>query len=209
MTDLQFATVRLKTGLQIHYAEQGDDDGEPVIFLHGWPDSWRFGDSERPHGGYGINEFAADVVAFLDAASIERTDIVGHSFGSFVSRLVAITHPERVGRMILVGTGASAANPVTREVQAAMVDLQDPVPMEFARNFQASTAYLPLPESFFERIVDESLKLPARLWRDVFNGLLAYEDAGLLARIVSPTLLIWGEKDALFPREDQAFLQHT
>ena len=105
--DLQFATVRLTTGLQIHYAEQGDDDGEPVIFLHGWPDSWfsfsrvvpllsrrlhafvldqrGFGDSERPRNGYGINDFAADVVAFLDAVSIERTDIVGHSFGSFVT----------------------------------------------------------------------------------------------------------------------------
>jgi pimeloyl-ACP methyl ester carboxylesterase len=84
-----------------------------------------------------------------------------------------------------------------------MADLQDPVPMEFARSFQASTAYAPLPESFFERIVAESLKLPARLWCDVFNQLLAYEDVELLARIVSPTFLIWGEKDALFPREDQ------
>jgi non-heme chloroperoxidase len=225
MTDLQFATVRLTTGPQIHYAEHGDRDGEPVIFLHGWPDSWfsfsrvvpllsrrlhafvldqrGFGDSERPRGGYGINEFAADVVAFLDAVSIERTTIVGHSFGSFVTRRVAITHPERVGRMVLIGTGVSASNPVTREVQAAMADLQDPVPVEFARDFQASTAYAPLPESFFERIVAESLKLPARLWRDVFNQLLAYEDVELLARIVSPTFLIWGEKDALFPREDQ------
>jgi non-heme chloroperoxidase len=225
MTDLQFATVRLTTGPQIHYAEHGDGDGEPVIFLHGWPDSWfsfsrvipflsrrlhafvldqrGFGDSERPGGAYGINDFAADVVAFLDAVSIERSTIVGHSFGSFVTRRVAVTNPERVDRMVLIGTGVSAANPVTREVQAAMADLQDPVPMEFARNFQASTAYAPLPESFFERIVAESLKLPARLWRDVFNRLLAYEDVGLLARIVSPTFLIWGEKDALFPREDQ------
>ena len=111
--------------------------------------------------------------------------------------------------MVLIGTGLSAANPVTREVQATMAGLQDPVPIEFARKFQASTAYLPLSESFFERIVDESLKLPARLWRDVFNGLLAYEDAGLLARIVSPTLLIWGEKDALFPREDQDHLMEA
>lgn len=171
MTDLQFAMVRLTTGLQIHYAEHGDRDGEPVIFLHGWPDSWfsfsrvvpllsrrlhafvldqrGFGDSERPRGGYGINEFAADVVAFLDAVSIERTTIVGHSFGSFVTRRVAITHPERVGRMVLIGTGVSASNPVTREVQAAMADLQDPMPVEFARDFQASTAYAPLPESFF------------------------------------------------------------
>jgi pimeloyl-ACP methyl ester carboxylesterase len=33
--------------------------------------------------------------------------------------------------------------------------------------------------------------------------LLAYDDAEQLARIAAPTLLIWGERDALFPRDDQ------
>jgi len=92
---------------------------------------------------------------------------------------------------------------VTREVQAAVLDLRDPVPTAFAREFQASTAYAALPEAFFERIVAESLKLPARLWREVFEGLLAYDDAGQLARLTTPTLLMWGERDALFPGEDQ------
>jgi non-heme chloroperoxidase len=225
VTSLRLATVPLSTGPRLHYAEQGDADGEPVVFLHGWPDSWfsfsrvvsllprrlhafvldqrGFGDSERPDGGYAIDDFATDAVAFLDAVSIDRASIVGHSFGSFVTRQVAITHPERIARMVLIGTGVSAANPVTREVQAAMLDLKDPVPVEFAREFQASTAYAPLPESFFERIVAESLKLPARLWREVFDGLLAYDDTGQLARITTSTLLMWGERDALFPTEDQ------
>jgi non-heme chloroperoxidase len=39
-TGLRFATVRLTTGPQLHYAEQGDADGDPLVFLHGWPDSW-------------------------------------------------------------------------------------------------------------------------------------------------------------------------
>jgi pimeloyl-ACP methyl ester carboxylesterase len=162
-----------------------------------------FGDSEGPDGGYRIDDFAADVVAFLDAVSIERATIVGHSFGSFVARQVAITYPERVARMVLIDTGVSAATPVVREVQAALLDLQDPVPLEFARDFQASTAYAPLPELFFERIVAESVKLPARLWREVLDELLAYDDAGKLSRIRAPTLLMWGEHDALFPRDDQ------
>jgi pimeloyl-ACP methyl ester carboxylesterase len=225
MPDLRFSTVRLSTGPRLHFAEQGDADGDPVVFLHGWPDSWYtfsrvlellprrlrafvpdqrgFGDSERPDGRYGIHEFAADAAAFLDAVSVERATFVGHSFGSFVARQVAITHSERVARLVLIGTGVSAANPVTREVQAALPDLPDPVPVEFAREFQASTAFTPLPESFFERVVTESLKLPGRLWRDVFDGLLAHDDSAHLERITTPTLLIWGERDALFPREDQ------
>ena len=225
MTGMRFATTRLKTGPQLHYAEHGDSNGQGIVFLHGWPDSWfsfsrvvpllppgvhsfvldqrGFGDSERLRGGYGIDEFAADAVAFLDAISLERATLVGHSFGSFVARQVAIAHPERVDRLVLIGTGLSPVNPVTREVQSTLRDLSDPVSAEFARDFQASTAYVPLPESFFEQIVRESLKLPARLWRDVFAGLLAYDDTEQLTRIAAPTLLIWGERDALFPRDDQ------
>ena len=225
MTNLRIATVRLSSGPRLHYREQGGPDGDPVVFLHGWPDSWfsfsrvlpllsprvrafvldqrGFGDSERPDRGYAIDDFAADVVAFLDAVAIERATIVGHSFGSFVARRVAISHPARIARMALIGTGLPAANPVTRDVQAAIRALQDPVPVDFARDFQAGTAYAPLPEPFFERILDESLKLPARLWRDIFDHLLAYDDEEQLAGISAPTLLLWGEHDALFSRREQ------
>jgi non-heme chloroperoxidase len=225
VTGFRFATVRLATGPRLYYAEHGDPGGEPIIFLHGWPDSWfsfsrvvpllssrlrafvpdqrGFGESDRPDGGYRVEDYAGDVVAFLDALLIERAIIVGHSFGSFVTRRLAITYPERVARIVLIGTGVSAASPVTREVQADMVSLEDPVPLEFARSFQASTAYTPLPEAFFERLIVESLKLPARLWRQVFDGVLAYDDAEQLTRITVPTLLLWGERDALFSRADQ------
>jgi pimeloyl-ACP methyl ester carboxylesterase len=81
--------------------------------------------------------------------------------------------------------------------------------LAFAREFQASTAYAPLPEAFFERIIAESLKLPARLWRKVFDEILAYDDEDQLKRITTPALLIWGEHDALFPREHQDRLVAT
>jgi pimeloyl-ACP methyl ester carboxylesterase len=221
----RFATAQLSTGPRLHYAEQGDTDGHPIIFLHGWPDSWfsfsrvlpllppqlrafaldqrGFGESERPDDGYRIQDFAADVVAFLDAFAIERATLVGHSFGTFVTRQVAITHPERVARIVLIGTGRATGNPVLQEVQAGLKTLDDPVPAVFAREFQASTAYAPVPEAFFEQIIAESLKLPARLWREVFDSILAYDDEERLKRITRPTLLIWGDHDALFPREHQ------
>jgi pimeloyl-ACP methyl ester carboxylesterase len=221
---LRFGTARLSTGPRVHYAAQGDDVGEPVVFLHGWPDSGfsfsrvlpllpprfralapdqrGFGDSERPGRGYRVEDFAEDAAALLDTLAIERASVVGHSFGSFVARRLALAHPDRVARLALIGSALSAANPVTREVRASLADLADPLPEKFVRDFQAGTAHLPLPEVFFERIVQESLKAPARVWRDVFEHLLAYDDAGGLARMTAPTLLIWGEKDALFSRAD-------
>jgi pimeloyl-ACP methyl ester carboxylesterase len=221
----RFATAPLATGPRIHYAEYGSADGEPILFLHGWPDSWfsysrvvpllppryralvidqrGFGDSEKPDRGYAVDDFAADAAAFLDAVSVERATVVGHSFGSFVARRLAITHPHRVSGLVLIGTGVSASNPVTRDVQAALRDLADVVPVAFARDFQASTVYTPVPEAFFERIVAESTKLPGRLWRAVFDGLLAHDGTAQWDRIAVPALLLWGDHDALFPGEDQ------
>ena len=221
----RFETARLATGPQLHYATQGDSGGEAIVFLHGWPDSWfsfgrvlpllprryrafaldqrGFGNSDRPETGYGIGDLATDIVAFLDAVGIGRATVVGHSLGSFVARRVAAAYSDRVARMVLIASGMSPVNRATREVQATLRDLADPVPMDFARKFQAGTAHVPLPEEFFERIVAESIKLPARLWRQVFDGLLAFDDAGQLQRISAPTLLIWGERDEMFPRGDQ------
>jgi non-heme chloroperoxidase len=222
---IRFDAVRLQNGPCLHYAETGDCEGQAVVFLHGWPDSWfsfsrvlpllpgdiralaidqrGFGDSDRPPSGYTIPEMAGDVIAFLDALGIERATLVGHSFGSFVARQVAIAQPDRVGALVLIGTGYTASNPVTREVQSALRDLPDPIPLEFAREFQASTAHRPLPPDFFDRIVTESLKLPSRVWRLALDGLLDYNDARQLERIEARTLLLWGDRDALFPRVDQ------
>ena len=47
----------------------------------------------------------------------------------------------------------------------------------------------------------ESLKLPAGIWKSALDGLLAVDDAGELARITGPTLLIWGERDEFFSRD--------
>jgi pimeloyl-ACP methyl ester carboxylesterase len=205
--------------------ESGRAAGEPVIFVHGWPDSWfsfsrvlsslpadlrsiafdqrGFGDSDRPASGYAITEMAADAVALLDALGIERATLVGHSFGSFVARQVAIAHPERVAALVLIGTGFAASNAVTRDLQQSLRDLPDPIPESFAREFQASTVHHPVPPEFFERIITESLKLPPRLWRLAIDRLVEYDDKSNIARIQAPTLLLWGDHDALFSREDQ------
>jgi pimeloyl-ACP methyl ester carboxylesterase len=221
----RLAKVRLENGLTVHYAEYGSPDGAPVVFLHGWPDSWfsfslvlpllpgglravavdqrGFGDSDRPESGYAIPEMGADVIALLDALEIERATLIGHSFGSFVARQAAIAQPGRMAALVLIGTGFTASNTVTRDLQNALRDLPDPIPVEFARDFQASTAYRPLPPGFFERIVAESLKLPPRIWRLAIDRLLEYDDTHQIARIAAPTLLVWGEHDALFSRADQ------
>jgi non-heme chloroperoxidase len=84
--------------------------------------------------------------------------------------------------------------------------LQDPVPPEFARGFQESTIYQPVPQEFLDMVVSESLKLPARLWRDYMEQAVLSIDHDYvveLREIKVPTLILWGEQDPLFPREEQ------
>jgi non-heme chloroperoxidase len=221
----RFGRIHIGTGPHLHYAEFGDAAGEPILFLHGWPDSWfsfsrvlpilpprfraiavdqrGYGDSDRPESGYAVADFGEDAVAVLDAMKIPRAVVVGHSFGSFVARHVALAHPDRLDALVLIGTGLTAANEVTGELQISLRDLPDPIPEAFARDFQASTAHRPLPPEFFDRLIFESLKLPPRLWRVLIDRLLEYDDSAYLAQIACPTLLLWGDHDALFSRSDQ------
>lgn len=227
----RFATTRLATGPQVHYAEQGDLGGEVILFLPAYADSWfsyslvlpllpardhayaldqrGHGDSERPACCYTVDDFAADAVAFLDATGIERATLVGHSGSCFTARRVAATHPERVVRLVLIGAPVSLAKPAVVAFQAAVHALEDPVPTEFVRRFQGGAVHVPLPEEFLEGLVAESLKLPARVWRSALDGLVAFDDAADLGRITVPTLLIWGNRDAVVSLEEQQRLQEA
>ena len=209
--------VTIATGPRLHYAEHGDA-GDAIVFLHGWPDSWLsfsrvaelipngyrsllldqrgFGESERPDAGYSVGDMAADVAAFLDELSIERATIVGHSFGSFVARRVAIDYPARVERLVLIGTGWLAQTTCYVKCTRRCAISPDPVSRDFARDFQASTAFAPVPEPFFEQLVTESLKLPSRLWPELLGSIVKYDDRSELGGISAPTLLLWGDRDA-------------
>src|SRR4051794_3820455 len=96
----------------VHVRDTGT--GEPVLLLHGWPDTgdlWRhqvpaltaagyrviapdlrgFGDSSKPAdvAAYTPPHMVGDVVGLLDALGIERTHVVGHDWGAAISWLVA------------------------------------------------------------------------------------------------------------------------
>jgi non-heme chloroperoxidase len=94
-------------------------------------------------------------------------------------------------------------------LQTAVRALQGPVPVQFARELQGAAVHVALPEPFFERLIAESLKVPARVWRTALEGLFAFDDAADLARIAAPTLLIWGEWDRWLPREEEDQLAAT
>jgi non-heme chloroperoxidase len=217
----KFSDVQLKTGVRLRYAEQGDPKGKPVILLHGYSDSWYsysrilplldgkyhvyipdqrgHGDSDRPASGYTFPDFANDVIAFMDAKDVKRAIIVGHSMGSFVAQHVAASAPERVEKLVLVGSAPTVNNNVVVGLQREVNALKDPVSPKFVREFQTSVVAQPVPDEFMERVIHESMKLPARVWRDVMAGMLSPKSKLDLSKITAPTLIIWGDKESVFP----------
>jgi pimeloyl-ACP methyl ester carboxylesterase len=87
-------------------------------------------------------------------------------------------------------------------VWSVVEDLTDPIGEQFVCDFQSSTLAAPIPAGFFEQLVAESLRAPARVWRAAFAGVGTMPPAEAAA-ITAPTLLVWGDQDALVPRAQQ------
>jgi non-heme chloroperoxidase len=224
---IRFAATPLATGVQLHYAERGDRRGEAIVFLHGYSDSWfsfsrvlpllspsyhafaltqrGHGDSDKPQCCYTPEDFAADVDAFMDAVGLEEATLVGASTGALFAQRVALDYPHRLSRLVLIGA-QTPANGAVAGLREEVEVLKDPVPPEFVREFQESTVYRPVPQEFLDTVVSESLKLPARVWRDYMEQAVLSIDHDYvlpLREIDVPTLIMWGEQDPLFPREEQ------
>jgi non-heme chloroperoxidase len=169
------------------------------------PDQRGHGESDRPQCCYTMDDYAADVDAFMETVGIEEATIVGDSSGGLIAQRVALSYPHRLSRLVLIGSPTTLVNNKTViEAGEEMLALTDPVSPKFVREFVLGTIHAPIPEDFLSRLVSESLKVPARVWRDYYEGVvLKADDSARLGEIDAPTLILWGELDALLPREEQ------
>jgi pimeloyl-ACP methyl ester carboxylesterase len=122
--ELRTTRIELSTGIGLNVCMGGA--GEPIIFLHGFPEShrtWRhqladlskhylvvapdqrgFAASDKPKGvdAYQTDRIAADLMALADALDIKHFTLVGHDWGGAVAWLAALSHPFRVKRLVIV-----------------------------------------------------------------------------------------------------------
>lgn len=75
---------------------QSDDIRLAVVDLRG------AGSSSKPESGYGLDQYASDLAAWIEALDADRVDLLGHSMGGAVAQLCAAAIPERIGRLFLM-----------------------------------------------------------------------------------------------------------
>ena len=109
-------------GVRLHYLYAGK--GPAVVLLHGWantahawhhvipalasrytviaPDLRGMGDSSKPLTGYDRETVAKDILDLLDQLGVERALVVGHDLGAHVGFELAVHHPERVSKLVVL-----------------------------------------------------------------------------------------------------------
>ncbi|HYZ96662.1 MAG TPA: alpha/beta hydrolase [Nitrososphaeraceae archaeon] len=113
--------------IQLHYIMGGKGEGDPIVLLHGWPQTWYewrniipeliannytviapdmrgLGDSEKPQTGYDKKTIAEDIYQLVKKLGYSKIYIVAHDWGGPVAYSYAATHHEDIQKMVILDT---------------------------------------------------------------------------------------------------------
>lgn len=221
----------IKTGaFNTNYHDYGS--GDPVLLIHGsgpgvsswanWrgvmpklsvnrrvlaPDMLGFGYTDRPEGAvYSMDIWAKQAVDFLDAMNIEKADIVGNSFGGALAIAMAVNNPERVRKLVLMGS-MGVSFPITYGLDAVWGYSPSPENMlktidlfvynkALATKDLAQIRYEASIQPGFQESFSAMFPEPRQHW---VEAMAKYEDR--IRDIEKPTLIVHGRDDKVIPLE--------
>lgn len=183
------------------------------------PDLLGHGQSDKPKADYSIGAYANAMRDLLSVLEIERATVVGHSLGGGVATQFAYQFPERCERLVLVSTGG-----VTREVNALLRLATMPGAHSIMSIFNAPGVQAALAGALAAMAYgNRDLALDRRVMVQLLGGLrdtssrrafvrtlrAAVDLRGQVVTMLDrcyltagmPTLLVWGERDAVIPVE--------
>lgn len=89
----------------------------------------------------GLDAHSRDMLAVLDAAGLERAVVVGHSLGAYIAARLAVRHPDRVARLVLVDGGLTIRESVGADPAQFVEDFLGPTFARLQRTFESLAAY--------------------------------------------------------------------
>ena len=225
-------------GRSVNYVDIGEQGGDrPIVVIHGLSGQWqnwlenipRFAQSRRVVAvdlpGFGLSEeprepISVELYGRVAAELCERLElapavVVGNSMGGFVAAELAISRPEVVERLMLIGSaGVSQMDVAKRPVLAA-----GKVAGLLATSNVAQMRMTARRPTLRHWIMSLVCRHPSRIKADLmYEGLmkgankpgfdaalracLEYDFRERLSEIGCPTLVVWGEKDMIIPVRD-------
>jgi 3-oxoadipate enol-lactonase len=161
------------------------------------------GQSEKPPGPYSIDELAADAAGVLDERALTGAPVVGVSMGGFIAQTLALSRPELVGRLVLVGTspGGPDAFPQPEESQDAWAAARGLPAEEFARatmRYTFAPGWTDAHPAVYESLLTARLEFPTppEAWAAQYAACEEFLARGApVEQIEAPTLVVHGTLD--------------
>jgi pimeloyl-ACP methyl ester carboxylesterase len=215
-------------GAQIGYRRTGS--GRPFLVLNGfaatsadWDPSFidalassnelilldhrGIGSSTDDGKSFDIARLADDAAHVIETLGFDRTSVLGWSMGGFIAQTLALEHPNRVNKLILLSTdgGGTDADRASAAVWSQLIDTSG-TPHEQARRLLSLLFPSDLAESIYREFGDMVAAARARLSPDLVNRQAAAMEAwhrnGLgsrLQEINGPVLIATGSEDVVIP----------
>lgn len=192
------------TGRSTHFTAHGAMDFATLAAM--------LAEGRRPQLAYTLDDMASDALGLLDALSIRRAHVVGRSMGGMIAQILASEHPSRI--LSLTSIMSATGNPALPSAEPdAMTMMMRPAPdpvldeagfldhgVAFARRI-AGTAH-PLDAEACRALLKEEVRrgrAPGGFGRQLAAVGMAGDRRSRLAAITTPTLVIHGTDDPLFP----------
>jgi pimeloyl-ACP methyl ester carboxylesterase len=215
---------------RLHYTVEGA--GEPLLLIMGlggqavdWPlafiselarhysvirmDNRGIGHSQSEVESWTLRDMADDACAVLDTLELSTAHVLGISMGGMIAQLIAIEHPERVRRLVLMATSFGGRDTVPPEPrgQAVLTNYPDIPPAEARRrSLLGITA-----ETFGEQypaVIDELARqrgltpTPLAVFVAQYAAIVRDDRSERVHSIHRPTLVLHGRADPLIPVEN-------
>jgi 2-hydroxymuconate-semialdehyde hydrolase len=178
------------------------------------PDLVGFGHTERPDGiQYGLDAWVTHAVGVLDALDVERADVVGNSFGGAIALALAIRHPKRVRKLVLMGSvgipfqitpalDAVWGYEPSLQIMRGLLDLFA-FDRSLATDELAELRYRASIQPGFQEAFAAMFPAPRQRWVDA----LASDYADIMA-LPHDTLIVHGRDDQVIPPDNALRLNH-
>lgn len=227
MSDVGSQRVDIGEGLALHVHDFGQ--GEPVVFLHGsgpgasgWSnfgangtalaaqgyrvvliDSLGYGRSDKPTDRpYTLEVMAGAALRALDALGIDKATFVGNSQGGAQAIWIALNHPERVERLVLMAPGGLEPRETYMElrgIRSMMKALYGPDGLTLDGLKIVFSRQVYDPSLVPDALVEERFAVAQTQPLHVFRSMVVTDQSDRLGELHCPVLALWGMDDLFCP----------